>query len=56
MKTARIIALLGLLLTVGPAALFAAGMLDEGPMKLAIVVGTLLWFGAAPRWLRGSTN
>lgn len=51
MKTARLLALLGLLLTLGPAALFALGLLAEGPMKLALLGGTILWFAAAPRWL-----
>lgn len=56
MKTARIFALLALLLTVVPPALFAAGLLADGPMKLAMLIGAVLWFAAAPRWLRGGTN
>ncbi len=56
MNVARIVALLGLLLTVGPAALFAAGLVSDSTMKLTMVVGTVLWFAAAPKWLRGGTE
>lgn len=52
MKTARLLALAGLLLTVGPAGLFAAGLIAEPPMKLLLLAGMALWFAAAPRWLR----
>jgi len=48
----RALALLALALTLGPAILFAAGALAEGTMKLLLVVGTLLWFATAPRWLQ----
>ncbi len=47
----RALALLALVLTVGPAILFAAGALAENTMKLVMVVGMLLWFATAPRWL-----
>lgn len=53
MNLARLLALAGLLLTVGPAILFAAGHLSDSGMKLTMLVGTILWFAAAPKWLRG---
>ncbi|HWL17301.1 MAG TPA: hypothetical protein VNR00_16965 [Opitutus sp.] len=55
MKLARLVALLALVLTVGPAILFAAGVLSDAAMKHTMLVGTLLWFIAAPRWLHGGT-
>jgi hypothetical protein len=53
---ARYLALLALALTVVPAALFALKLLGDGPMKAAMVVGTVLWFVAAPRWLKGGND
>lgn len=51
---ARLTGIVALVLTVVPAALFAAGQLAEPSMKSAMLVGTLLWFFAAPLWLRGA--
>ena len=56
MKIARLLALSALLLTVLPAALFAAGYLDDRVMKTTMLVGTVLWFSAAPQWLRGAND
>lgn len=56
MKTARILALFALVLSVGPAILFALGLLAEDTMKLALLVGTVLWFAAAPKWLKGGAD
>lgn len=56
MKIARLLALFALLLTVGPAVLFAAGVLADAPMKALMLIGTVLWFAAAPKWLRGGTE
>jgi hypothetical protein len=56
MKIARALSLLALALTLVPAVLFAAGRMSDGAMKLALVAGTILWFVAAPRWLRGGTD
>ena len=50
---ARYLSLLALALTVMPAALFALGLLGDAPMKLAMVVGAVLWFAASPYWLKG---
>ena len=56
MKLAPLLAILALVLTLGPAILFAAGVLGDGAMKLLLLAGTVLWFAAAPRWLRGGTE
>ena len=49
----RLIGLVALGLTVIPAALFAAGQIEEASMKTSMIVGTVLWFAAAPLWLKG---
>lgn len=56
MNLPRALALLALALTLGPAILFATGLLAEGPMKLLMLAGTVLWFATAPRWLKGGTD
>ncbi|MFZ5494680.1 MAG: hypothetical protein ACOZE5_05005 [Verrucomicrobiota bacterium] len=56
MNLARYIALIALVLTVGPAVLFAAGWLGDAAMKGLMLLGTVLWFAAAPRWLKGGTD
>lgn len=56
MNLPRLAALVALTLIVGPAALYALGRLGEDTMKLALLVGTVLWFAAAPRWLKGGPD
>ncbi|MCF7734435.1 MAG: hypothetical protein K9M98_13040 [Cephaloticoccus sp.] len=56
MKIPRVLALAALLLTVLPAALFAAGYVEDHVMKVTMLVGTVLWFTAAPQWLRGGND
>lgn len=56
MNLARAFALFALVLTLGPAILFACGALSDGAMKLTMLIGTVLWFVAAPRWLRGGAD
>ena len=43
-------------LALGPAILFALGVLGDAPMKILMLAGTVLWFVAAPRWLKGGTD
>jgi hypothetical protein len=65
MKTvAKIVAIAGLLLTIGPPAwAFLAGVAEPSPsepysgmsdglMKALMAVGAILWFAAAPKWLK----
>jgi hypothetical protein len=50
---ARYASWLALALTVLPAVLFALNLLGDGPMKIAMIVGAVMWFVAAPYWLKG---
>jgi hypothetical protein len=56
MKLFRALALLALALTLGPAVLYATGVLGESAMKILMLAGAVLWFVAAPRWLKGGTD
>ena len=56
MKPIKLISYLALALTIVPAVLFATGTLAEAPMKLTMLVGTVLWFATAPRWLHGGES
>ncbi len=57
MKTsAKILAPLALVATVVPALMFALRMLGEGPMKLTMLAATVIWFAAAPFWLKGGAE
>lgn len=52
MKTVFVsLSVLGLLLTIGPAFLVFAGVLSWKAHATLMGVGTLLWFGTAPRWM-----
>ena len=53
MKPIKLLSYLALVLTIVPALLFATGVLSEDTMKLVLLVGTVLWFATAPRWLHG---
>lgn len=48
----KLVSALGLVLTVGPAFLVAAGVLTWKTHAVWMAVGTLLWFGTAPFWMR----
>ncbi len=49
----RLLGLLALALVIAPPAAFLAGALgDEGLMKTLMLIGTALWFIAAPIWFR----
>lgn len=56
MNLARALALLALALTLLPPIAFATGHLGDSAMKLLMLVGTVLWFAAAPKWLRGGAD
>ena len=47
----KIIALVGLILTLAPSLLFYFDVLDMEGMKLYMALGTLLWFSGAIPWL-----
>ena len=49
--TALTLGILCLLGTIVPPALVLAGMMDDAPMKLAMLVSTVLWFVTAQLWM-----
>ena len=53
---AKILSLLALAGTIVPSALCMFKALDAGPMKLIMLVATMLWFAAAPFWLKGGSE
>ena len=54
MKTlAKPLSLLALAGTIVPPVLFLLKMLGESPMKATMLASTVLWFAAAPFWLKG---
>ena len=55
-QIAKILCLLALANTVVPAALFMFKILDADPMKHIMLAATVLWFAAAPFWLKGGSE
>lgn len=53
---ARTLGLLALAGSIVPALLFAFGLLGEETMKGVMLASTLLWFVAAPVWLKGGDH
>jgi len=49
-KALGMVALAG---TIVPSLLFLGGSLGEGPMKLIMLLATVLWFATAPLWVKG---
>jgi hypothetical protein len=47
----KFVSLTGLLLTVVPAFLVFAGVLDWSTHAILMGVGAVLWFGSAPFWM-----
>ena len=41
----------GLALIIVPACLYLAGFVDKPEMKTMMLIGTVLWFVAAPLWI-----
>lgn len=39
--------------TLLPPVLYALHLLGDGPMKAVMLAATVLWFAAAPLWLKG---
>jgi hypothetical protein len=48
-----ILSLLAVAGTIVPAVLFMFKMIGDGPMKATMLVASILWFAAAPFWLKG---
>lgn len=53
---AKILSLLALAGTIVPPVLFLLKLLGESPMKAMMLASTVLWFAAAPFWLKGGSE
>ncbi len=53
---AKPLALLALAGTLLPPVLYLFRLMSEGPMKLTLLVAALVWFAAAPFWLKGGEH
>jgi hypothetical protein len=51
--TAKILAPLALVATILPAVLCAFKAIEDGPMKLTMLIAAIAWFVFAPSWLKG---
>ncbi|MCD4709455.1 MAG: hypothetical protein K8R52_01300 [Bacteroidales bacterium] len=47
----KILAVVGLLMTLVPSIIFYFNVIEIGQMKLYMAIGTLLWFAGAIPWL-----
>jgi hypothetical protein len=56
MKLIHALSFLALALTIVPPILSATGQLGDGPMKLTMLIGAVLWFATAPKWLHGGES
>ena len=50
---AKILAPLALVATILPPVLVLFKAMGEGPMKLTMLIATVVWFIAAPYWMKG---
>lgn len=51
----KLVSALGLVLTVFPAVLVFAGVIELQTHYILMTVGMLCWFGTAPFWMRPTT-
>ena len=56
MSLLKLISLAGLALTVVPSFLVFAGTIGWGSHATLMIVGTILWFGSAPFWMKGEDD
>jgi len=50
---AKVLAPLSLVATILPPLLFLFQAMSEGPMKVTMLVATIVWFATAPFWMKG---
>ena len=55
-QTARMLGLLALAGTIVPPVLFLMKSLSEEPMKMIMLVSTVVWFVTAPLWMKGGDH
>ncbi len=53
---AKVLAPLALVATILPPVLFLFQAMSEGSMKTTMLVATIVWFAAAPRWMKGGSD
>ena len=53
---AKVVAPLALVATLAAPLLFCGGALGESAMKQVLLLATMAWFAAAPKWLRGGDS
>ena len=47
----KIISLLALAATIAPCLLYFGGTIEHGAVKVAALIGTVVWFIATPMWM-----
>jgi hypothetical protein len=52
-QLAKVLGLLALAGTIVPPLLYLAQAMGEAPMKLIMLVSTVVWFATAPFWIKG---
>ncbi len=55
-QVAMVLSLLALAGTVLPAILFSVKAVGDAPMKITMLIASVLWFAAAPFWLKGGEH
>lgn len=55
-QTAKVLGLLALAGTIVPPVLFLMKNLSEEPMKMIMLVSTVVWFVTAPLWMKGGDH
>lgn len=55
-QTAKVLGLLALAGTIVPPVLFQMKSLSEEPMKMIMLVSTVIWFVTAPLWMKGGDH
>lgn len=55
-QTARVLGLLALAGTIVPPVLFLLKSLGEEPMKMIMLISTVVWFVTAPLWMKGGDH
>jgi len=54
-KILKILSFTGLLLTGAPSFLVFYKVIDKPTLFILMLLGTLLWFGSAPFWMKGTS-
>jgi len=55
-QTAKVLGLLALAGTIVPPVLFLVKSMNEEPMKMIMLVSTVVWFVTAPLWMKGGDH